>query len=97
MSWSLPIFRIAGIQLRIHITFLLLIGWLAVGYYAQRGSAMTLGRILFILLLFPCVVLHEFGHAIAPSHFGTDTLAITFLPSARIATLARIPDEPAQA
>jgi len=42
MGWSLPIFRVAGIQLRIHITFLLLIGWLAFGYYAEGGSAAAL-------------------------------------------------------
>src|SRR5437870_10865187 len=79
MSWSLPIFRIAGIQLRIHITFLLLIGWLAVGYYAQGGSAMGLGRLLFVLLLFLCVVLHEFCHAIAAKNFGINTPDITLL------------------
>jgi len=65
MSWSLPIFRIAGIQLRIHITFLLLIAWLAFGYYAQGGSAVAASRVIFVLLLFLCVVLHEFGHAFA--------------------------------
>ena len=54
MSWSLPIFRVAGIQLRIHVTFLLLIGWLAVGYYAEGGSAAAAGRVFFILLLFVC-------------------------------------------
>src|SRR5437763_14323729 len=65
MSWSLPIFRVAGIQLRIHITFLLLIVWLAFGYYAQGGSAVAASRVIFVLLLFLCVVLHEFGHAFA--------------------------------
>src|SRR5947208_12564381 len=59
MSWSLPIFRIAGIQLRIHITFLLLIAWLAFGYYAQGGSAVAASRVIFVLLLFLCVVLHD--------------------------------------
>ena len=82
MSWSLPIFRIAGIQLRIHITFLLLIGWLAVGYYAQGGSAMGLGRLLFVLLLFLCVVLHEFGHAIAAKNFGSTRPTLLFCQSA---------------
>src|SRR6267142_4287612 len=96
MSWSLPIFRIAGIQLRIHITFLLLIGWLAVGYYAQGGSAMALGRILFLLLLFLCVVLHEFGHAIAAKNFGINTPDITLLPIGGVARLERMPDEPRQ-
>jgi len=96
MSWSLPIFRIAGIQLRIHITFLLLIGWLAVGYYEQGGSAMALGRILFVLLLFLCVVLHEFGHAIAAKNFGINTPDITLLPIGGVARLERMPDEPRQ-
>src|SRR5437588_9849165 len=96
MSWSLPIFRIAGIQLRIHITFLLLIGWLAVGYYAQGGSAIALGRILFVLLLFLCVVLHEFGHAIAAKNFGINTPDITLLPIGGVARLERMPDEPRQ-
>src|SRR5580765_4129375 len=96
MSWSLPIFRIAGIQLRIHITFLLLIGWLAVGYYAEGGSAMALGRILFVLLLFLCVVLHEFGHAIAAKAFGINTPDITLLPIGGVARLERMPEEPKQ-
>src|SRR5437879_6042482 len=96
MSWSLPIFRIAGIQLRIHITFLLLIGWLAVGYYAQSGSAMALGRILFVLLLFLCVVLHEFGHSIAVIYFLIYMLDITLLPIGGVARLERMPDEPGQ-
>src|SRR5881275_368299 len=96
MRWSLPIFRIAGIQLRIHITFWLLIGWLAVGYYAQGGSAMGLGRLLFVLLLFLCVVLHEFGHAIAAKNFGINTPDITLLPIGGVARLERMPDEPRQ-
>ena len=52
MSWSIPIIRVAGIQLRIHVTFLLLIGWIALG----SGSA-----VIFVLLLFLCVVLQEFS------------------------------------
>src|ERR1700759_86724 len=60
MSWSIPIARIAGIQLRIHVTFVLLIAWLGLGYYASGGSAAATIGVLFILLLFLCVVLHEF-------------------------------------
>src|ERR1700738_4752697 len=96
MSWSLPIFRIAGIQLRIHITFLLLIAWLAFGYYADGGSAAALSRVLFILLLFLCVVLHEFGHAFAAKGFGINTPDITLLPIGGVARLERMPEEPAQ-
>src|SRR6266853_5699899 len=96
MSWSIPIFRIAGIQLRIHITFLLLIGWVAFVYYAQGGSPAAVGGVLFILILFACVVLHEFGHAFAGKAFGINTPDITLLPIGGVARLERMPEEPMQ-
>jgi len=96
MSWSLPIIRIAGIQLRIHVTFLLLIGWLAFGYYAEGGSPAAAAGILYVLLLFVCVVLHEFGHAFAAKAFGINTPDITLLPIGGVARLERMPEEPVQ-
>src|SRR5437868_8915009 len=87
MSWSIPIIRVAGIQLRIHITFLLLVGWLALG---------SAGAAVFVLLLFLCVVLHEFGHAIAAKAFGINTPDITLLPIGGVARLERMPDKPSQ-
>src|SRR6266513_1470347 len=96
MSWSLPIIRIAGIQLRIHITFLLLIVWLALGDYAEGGSAAAAGCVFFILLLLACVVLHEFGHALAAKMFGINTPDITLLPIGGVARLERMPEEPTQ-
>src|SRR5438093_13450356 len=87
MSWSIPILRIAGIQLRIHITFLLLIGWLALG---------SAGAVVFVLLLFLCVVLHEFGHALAAKGYGINTPDITLLPIGGVARLERIPVVPKQ-
>src|SRR3954447_8766159 len=96
MSWSIPILRIAGIQLRIHVTFLLLIAWLAIGYYTNGRSAAAAGGGLFVLLLFLCVVLHEFGHAFAAKHFGINTPDITLLPIGGVARLERMPEEPKQ-
>ena len=96
MSWSLTIFRVAGIQLRIHVTFLLLIGWLAYRYYAEGGTAAAAGSVFFILLLFACVVLHEFGHAFAAKAFGINTPDITLLPIGGVARLERMPEEPVQ-
>ena len=87
MSWSIPIVRIAGIQLRIHVTFLLLIVWVAV---ASTSAA------IFVLLLFLCVVLHEFGHALAAKAYGINTPDITLLPIGGVARLERIPEEPKQ-
>ena len=96
MGWSIPILRVAGIQLRIHITFLLLIAWIAFAYYSQGGSSAAVDGVLFILLLFACVVLHEFGHALAGKAFGINTPDITLLPIGGVARLERIPDEPVQ-
>jgi Zn-dependent protease/CBS domain-containing protein len=96
MGWSIPIFRIAGIQLRIHVTFLLLIAWLAFGYYSQGGTSAAAARVIFILLLFLCVVLHEFGHAFAAKAFGIRTPDITLLPIGGVARLERMPEEPIQ-
>jgi Zn-dependent protease/CBS domain-containing protein len=87
MSWSIPIARIAGIQLRIHVTFLLLIIWLALG---------SVSSAIFVLLLFLCVVLHEFGHAFAAKGYGINTPDITLLPIGGVARLERMPEEPKQ-
>src|SRR5258708_37765294 len=94
MGWSIPILRVAGIQLRLHITFLLLIAWIAFAYYTQGGSSAAVGGVLFILLLFACVVLHEFGHALAGEAFGINTPDITLLPLGGVSRVGRILDEP---
>ncbi|MGZ5001713.1 MAG: site-2 protease family protein [Chthoniobacterales bacterium] len=96
MSWSIPIFRAGGILVRIHVTFLLLIGWLALGYYAQGGSAAAARGVSFILLLFLCVLLHEFGHAIAAKGFGINTPDIPLLPIGGVARLERMPEKPSE-
>src|SRR5215470_18838666 len=96
MGWSIPILRVAGIQLRIHITFLLLIACIAFAYYSHGGSSAAVDGVLFILLLFACVVLHEFGHALAGKGFGINTPDITLLPIGGVARLERMPEEPKQ-
>src|SRR5256886_5302670 len=96
MGWSIPILRVAGIQLRIHITFLLLIAWIGFAYYAQGGSSAAMGGVLFIVLLLACVVWQESGHALAGKACGINTPDITLLPIGGVARLERIPDEPVQ-
>jgi Zn-dependent protease/CBS domain-containing protein len=94
MRWSIKIARIAGIQLRIHITFLIFLAWIGFAYYAAGGSEAAMQGILFILLIFACVVLHEFGHAFTARRFGIRTPDITLLPIGGVARLERIPEEP---
>ena len=96
MSWSIPIFRAGGILVRVHVTFLLLIAFLGFSYYTQGGTAVAVARVIFILLLFACVLLHEFGHAIAAKAFGIKTPDITLLPIGGVARLERMPEKPSQ-
>ena len=78
MKWSLRIGRFSGIDVRMHITFLLLIGLVALMHWRQGLSiAAALAGVIFILAVFLCVVLHEFGHAfdfafVGGRHLGPD-------------------------
>jgi Zn-dependent protease len=96
MRWSLEIARIAGVRVRLHITFLLLIAWLFSGYYQRGGTAFAASQVLFIIVLFTCVVLHEFGHALAAQGFGIRTFDIMLLPIGGVARLERMPEKPIQ-
>ncbi len=96
MGWSIEIARVAGIRVRVHITFLLLIAWLGFGYYHLGGSRAAIVGVTFLLLLFGCVLLHEFGHALAAQGFGIRTPDITLLPIGGVARLTRMPRKPMQ-
>ena len=96
MKWSFHLARIAGIDVRIHATFLLLLAWFGFVYYAEGGYAAMFAGLSFIILLFVCVVLHEFGHALAARAYGINTPDITLLPIGGVARLERMPDKPWQ-
>jgi Zn-dependent protease len=97
MRWSLPLGRIAGIDVRVHATFLLLVVGLGVLQLATGGSALSaLIGIGFLLALFGCVLLHELGHALAARRYGIGTRDIMLLPIGGVARLERLPDRPSQ-
>lgn len=96
MRWSFTVLRVAGIDIKLHITFLLLLLWIGAGYYARGGTQAALNGIWFILLIFGSVLLHEFGHALAARRYGIPTPDITLLPIGGVARLKRMPDNPRQ-
>jgi Zn-dependent protease/predicted transcriptional regulator len=97
MRWSIKIGRIAGIDVFIHTTFFLLIGWIGFSYWidTRNLTAVTTG-VGFLTAIFMCVVLHEFGHALAARRFGVSTKDITLLPIGGVARLEKIPEDPKQ-
>lgn len=94
MSWSLSIGKVAGTVVRIHITFLIFLVWIFAASYATDGAATALNTLAFMLLLFLCVLLHEFGHIFTARAFGVPTPYVTLLPIGGVAQLERIPEEP---
>ena len=94
MLWSIPIAVIAGTVVRVHITFLLFLVWIAGTHWRLGGQTAALDGVIFIVLLFACVVAHEFGHIFAARRYGIRTPDVTLWPIGGVASLERIPDNP---
>src|SRR5215208_2690815 len=97
MRWSFKVARLVGIDVYIHVTFLLLLGYLAYHFYALGQSlGEASAGLVFILAVFGTVLLHELGHALAARRYGIETRDITLLPIGGVARLARMPEKPSQ-
>jgi Zn-dependent protease/predicted transcriptional regulator len=96
-SWSLRLGKFFGIDVYIHWTFWILILWIFLMYFRIGNSvAQGLRGAVFVLALFACVVLHEFGHALTARRFGVATKDITLYPIGGISSFEKLPEKPAQ-
>jgi Zn-dependent protease len=86
LSWKIG--RVAGINLYLHPTFLLVLLFPGV---LDSGNPLT---ILLVLAVFGCVLLHELGHALMARRFGIETSDITLYPIGGVARLQRMPRAP---
>jgi stage IV sporulation protein FB len=93
--WSWQLGRILGIPTRIHASFALVLLWIGISTWsAAHSSAAVVLSLGFVLAVFGCVLLHEFGHALVARHFGIETRRITLLPIGGVAELERSPKDP---
>lgn len=97
MGSSMRLFRVWGIDVKVHWSFLLILAYGAF-IYAGRSNPLVgaLYGIVVILLLFVCVLLHEFGHALTAKYFKVNVPNITLLPIGGVAQLERMPRQPLQ-
>ena len=97
MGWSLHLGRWLGIDVYLHFTFLLLLAFIGLSHgLVGRSFDAALGGVLFFTGLFVCVLLHEYGHALAARRYGIGTRDITLLPIGGVARLERMPGKPSQ-
>lgn len=97
MVWSWKVGRIVGIDVYVHVTFVLLLVWVAMTSYAPRQQVeVALTGVGFILCLFAIIVLHELGHALTARQYGIKTRDIILLPIGGVARLERMPEDPKQ-
>lgn len=97
MKPALFVGRYLGIDVYLHWTFLLILAALVVLQVAAGIAWPTLAHSVGLLLaVFACVLLHEYGHALAARAYGIPTHDITLLPIGGVARLERIPEHPVQ-
>ena len=97
MANSIELGKFAGIDVKIHWSFFLLPAWILFSTLLGGGSFATASAsVLLILAVFACVVLHEFGHALAARKYGIGTHDIVLYPIGGVASLLRMPKNPFQ-
>jgi Zn-dependent protease/CBS domain-containing protein len=99
MSWSLKLFTLRGIPVRVHGSFLLILLWAAWLGFNSRAAGWPMGVlfwVVFTLLLFACVVLHELGHSLVAQVFGVTVQDITLWPIGGVARFTKLPQRPSQ-
>jgi stage IV sporulation protein FB len=97
MGSSIKLFSIWDIDIRVHITFPLILLWAAFQFGSITGNLSgALFGVVAISLLFVLVTLHELGHSYAALRYGVPVKQIVLSPIGGVAQLASIPDKPLQ-
>lgn len=87
-------FRIFGIQLAVHVSFLLLLAYFGYTGWLEGGVAGAGWSLLLVGTFFTCVVLHELGHSLTAMRYGVRVPRILLMPIGGMAELDRIPRQP---
>ena len=95
LGWSFNLFRIRGIQLSVHVSFLLLLAYVGQDGWNQGGSAGLWWSVATLLAFFTCVILHELGHSFTARRYGVGVPRILLMPIGGMAEFDSIPRRPA--
>jgi Zn-dependent protease/CBS domain-containing protein len=95
MNWSYKLLQVKGIDIKVHLTFVLILIWAAYRWSVNTGEGLqgAVFGIVATLLLFASVTLHELGHSLQALKFGVRVRDITLMPMGGLARLEEIPEE----
>ena len=94
--WTIPLCKLFNIRLELHLSFVLLIAYATWVGWSDQGLFGAVWSFSLFLIIFSCVVLHEFGHSLTAQRFGIRVHRILLLPIGGMAQFGRIPREPVQ-
>ena len=96
MTWSIKLLKIKGIDIKVHLTFVLILIWAAYRWSVSTGEGVqgALFGIVATLLLFLSVTLHELGHSFQALKYGVKVRDITLMPMGGLARMEEIPEDP---
>jgi len=83
---TVPVFRVGGVPIRLHFTFVLLVAFLIVSDLGQESSGTFP---LYLMGLLASVLVHELAHAGLASRLRVRTLEIVMFPIGGLARLER--------
>jgi Zn-dependent protease/CBS domain-containing protein len=79
-SWSIPAGRIFGVDIRIDLSFVLLLLFIGFMERTAHVNVSPARGTLLVAIIFGAVVLHELGHALVGRHSGVPPRAIILMP-----------------
>lgn len=96
MTWSIKLFRVKKIDVRVHATFILILVWAAYRWSESTGEGLmgAVFGIVATLLLFASVTLHEFGHSLQALKYDIVVHDITLMPMGGLARIDEMPEDP---
>lgn len=94
LGWSISLFRVFGIQLSVHVSFLLFLGYFGYEGWNEAGGLGAAWNLVLVILFFACVVMHELGHSLTARRYGVQVPRILLMPIGGMAEMDRIPRRP---
>jgi Zn-dependent protease len=96
MTRSLTVARIHDIDVRLHPTIALVFLWVVIDWRrlgAGQGAVAVVFTLLLVLLMFGCVLVHEFGHAFMARQHGVRVHDVSLSAVGGVARMEQLPGE----